>query len=289
MIGTHTQPSPTSSLLPHLSQEATPLALPTSEANHYAKSSRQLLNKHLIAHHPKAGLNPLVDAASLLFSVMGDLKYAAAYRQLHQLQHELVQEINQFQEAIAGHNYNAEYTLISRYILCATLDDVIANTPWGGQGQWDNFSLLATFNQDAQHQIKFFTILERSLKEPSVYIDLMEFIYICLSMGYKGQYRGTEHSQFQLEQITNNLYKHIRAFRGSFSKMLSPAPIKTPKAMKKSLQSNNVSLLFIFFITACMMMTIFIGLNYLMDVISNEAYKNISQIKTTVSHDTAKQ
>lgn len=287
MIGTQTQQQASSSLLPHLSQEAEPLTLPGAETNHYAKSSRQVLSKHLISHHPKAGLNPLVDAASLLFSVMGDLKSAAAFRQLHQLHHELVQEVTQFLETITQQGYNPEYVMICRYILCATMDDVIANTPWGGQGQWESFSLLSAFNQDTQHQSKFFSILERAIKEPSVYIDLMEFIYICLSLGYKGQYRGTEHSQYQLEQITNHLYKHIRAFRGSFSKSLSPVPLKAPKVPDKSSQPNHSSLLFIFFMTACMIMTIFIGLNYLMDVISNEAYKNINQIKTTVSNDTA--
>lgn len=250
-------------------------------------SAAKHLAKHFIIHSPKAGLNPLVDAASYLFTLIGELKQQTNdYRQLSQLQKELIQEIKHFQDAINHHGYNAEYILISRYILCATLDDIIANTSWGGQGQWDSYSLLLAFNQDAQHQDKFFTILERALKEPPLYIDLMELIYICLSMGYKGQYRSTEHSQYQLEQITNNLYKHIRSHRGSFSKTLSPVPLKTPKlTLKASLQSST-SILFIFMITACVVMTIFIGLDYLMDVISNEAYKNISQIKTAVSKET---
>lgn len=247
------------------------------------KSTTTHLSKRAITHNPKAGLNPLVDAASYLFSIIGELKHTSAYRQLNQLQKELIHEINHFQEMINHQGYNAEYTVICRYVLCATLDDVIANTPWGGQGQWDSYSLLSAFNQDTQHQSKFFTILERALKEPTLYIDLMEFIYICLSMGYKGQYRSTEHSQYQLEQITNNLYKHIRSYRGNFSKALSPVPLKTPKLTAKAALQNSTSLLFIFFVTACVMMTIFIGLDYLMDVISNEAYKNITQIKTTAN------
>ena len=247
------------------------------------KSTATHLSKRAITHNPKAGLNPLVDAASYLFSVIGELKHTTVYRQLNQLQKELIHEMNHFQEMINHQGYHAEYTVISRYVLCATLDDVIANTPWGGQGQWDSYSLLSAFNQDTQHQSKFFTILERALKEPTLYIDLMEFIYICLSMGYKGQYRSTEHSQYQLEQITNNLYKHIRSYRGNFSKALSPVPLKTPKLTAKVALQSSTSLLFIFFVTACVMMTIFIGLDYLMDVISNEAYKNITQIKTTAN------
>ena len=131
--------------------------------------------------------------------------------------------------------------------------------------------------------------MERTIKEPALYIDLMELMYICLSMGYKGQYRTTEHSQYQLEQITNNLYKHIRAYRGSFSKTLSPTPLKATKPSAKHLLQRKTSLLLIFIVTACVIMTIFVSLGYLMDVISNEAYKNIAQFGNSVAHKTSKQ
>lgn len=286
MLGTQANPSTTEILPPHL-------ITPTHQENTLTfsnkSSSATQLSRRAIVHNSKAGLNPLVDAASYLFTVIGNLKRTSAYRQLNQLQKELIHEINHFHEVIKHHGYHAEYMMICRYVLCATLDDVIANTPWGGQGQWDSYSMLLAFNQDTHHQSKFFTILDRALKEPARYIDLMEFVYICLSMGYKGQYRATEHSQYQLEQITNNLYKHIRSYRGNFSKSLSPVPFKTPKSTAKAaLQKSGASLLFIFFVTACTIMTIFIGLDYLMDVISNEAYKNITQIKTTVSQGSVK-
>lgn len=250
--------------------------------------SQLLLQSRVVAHNPKAGLNPLVDTAGYLFSVLGKLKQLKTYRQPSKLQKELVQEVTSFQEAIKNHGYNAEYIVICRYILCATFDDIISNTAWGAQGQWDSHCLLGAFNQDTQHQDKFFTIMERAIKEPAFYIDLMELMYICLSMGYKGQYRSTEHSQYQLEQITNNLYKHIRAYRGSFSKSLSPTPLKTAKSTTKPAAKRN-SMFFVFLVTACVIMTIFVSLGYLMDVISNEAYKNISPVETRVSYETPKQ
>ncbi len=233
-------------------------------------------------HSAKSGLNPLVDAASYLFSVIGKLKQIQAYTQLNKLQQELMQEVNTFTDAVKSQDDNSEYAIVCRYVVCATLDDIIANTEWGSQGVWDQYSILAAFNQDVQHQDKFFTIMERALKEPVLYIDLMELMYLCLSMGYKGRYRATEHSQYQLEQITNNLYKHIRANRGSFSKTLSPTPLKASGA--KAVIRNKTSFLFIFIVTACIVMAIFIGLGYLMDVISNEAYKNLASVTNPVPH-----
>lgn len=235
-------------------------------------------------HSTSAGLNPLVDVASYIFSVIGKLKQIQSYKQLNKLQEELKKEVTTFQDAVKSQGYNLEYSVVCRYIICATIDDIISNTTWGGNGQWDEYSLLAAFNQDAQHQDKFFTIMERAVKEPVLYIDLMELMYLCLSMGYKGRYRATEHSQYQLEQITNNLYKHIRAHRGSFSKTLSPTPLRAQGA--KAVIRNKTSLLFIFIVTACIVMAIFIGLGYLMDVISNEAYKNLTAVTETSLHST---
>ncbi|MFZ2314614.1 MAG: type IVB secretion system protein IcmH/DotU [Gammaproteobacteria bacterium] len=273
MIATHNDPT----LI-----EATPLSSPQHLKPVDASASPVLLTHRTMTHHPKAGLNPVVDTASYLISVLGKLKELKSYRQLSKLQSELVQEVNFFQETLNNLGYNGEYVVVSRYVICAVFDDIITNTAWGAQGQWDAHSLLAAFNLDTQHQDKFFSILERAVKEPSVYIDLMELMYICLSMGYKGQYRATEHNQYQLEQITHHLYKHIRAHRGNFSKTLSPTPLKPAAETKKTI-SSRISPLFVFFVTVCLVTTIFVGLGYLMDVISNEAYQNIAQIQTSAS------
>lgn len=108
-------------------------------------------------------------------------------------------------------------------------------------------------------------------------------MYLCLSMGYKGQYRSTEHNHYQLEQITNNLYKHIRAHRGSFSKALSPAGMK-PLKLKASHKAPRASLLVTLLMTACIIMVIFVSLGYIMDVIANEAYKTISPMENSLFH-----
>lgn len=283
MIATHNQPTSTDGSTSHASSEPAIFIdneTGFSNVKNLATPPSLVLQSNSAAHHPKAGVNLVVDAAGYLFSIIGKLKDLTSYRQLGKLQKELIQEVETFQASLQSHGYNAEYIIVTRYILCAALDDIIANTTWGAQGQWDSHNLLAAFNQDMQHQDKFFTIMERAIKEPAVYIDLMELMYICLSMGYKGQYRSTEHNQYQLEQITNSLYKHIRAYRGSFSKTLSPTPLKTAKPTAASVKGKT-SYLLIFFVTACVIMAIFIGLGYLMDVISNEPYEHISPVESS--------
>ena len=248
-------------------------------------ASQLLTRSKFISHHPKSGLNPLVDAAAYLFSIIGKLKQIKSYRHLNKLHKELIAEINTFQDIAKSHAYSSEYILVSRYALCATLDDVIINTSWGAQGQWDNYSLLVAFNQDAAQQERFFIILERLIKDPNLYIDLMEFMYICLSLGFKGSYRRTEFSNNQLEQIANALYKRIRAHHGDFSKTLSPFPMKG-SIIAKPPAKKKLSIGFVILTTASIMLALFIGLSYLLDTISSQAYQELMHIGKSILYET---
>lgn len=252
-----------------------------------AHAGQQLvLHNKFITHPIKAGLNPLVDAAGYLFSIIGKLKHLKFYRQLNHLHKELVSEINHFQDVIKAQGYSSEYILVSRYVICATFDDIITNTSWGTQGQWDNYSLLTTFNQESTRNERFFMILERVIADPALYIDVMELMYVCLSLGFKGGYRLSEFSHNQLEQITHALYKRIRAYRGDFSRQLSPFPIKATPIIQTPKTKNKASLSLTLLITASMIMLMFIGLGYLLDTISNHAYEALLHIGKSILYDT---
>ncbi len=245
--------------------------------------NQQLLHSQFITHNPKAGLNPLVDAAAYLFSIIGQLKQQKTQHHLHQLHKELVTEINIFQEAVKSQGYSAEYILVSRYALCATIDDIITSTPWGREGQWQPYSMLTIFNQDTGHEERFFLILDRIIKDTAIYIDVLELMYICLSLGYKGNCGANEFNHTQLEKVTQILYKHIRAHHGDFSKVLSPFPIK-PSAVKP-IPSRLSSYGLIFLITFSFIMLLFIGLSCMVDAISNNAYQELMHIGNRTSYE----
>lgn len=243
-----------------------------------------LLHSKFITHNRKAGLNPLVDAAAYLFSSIGKLTFLKSYRSLHKLQKELITEINAFQETAKAQGYSSEYILVSRYAVCATIDDIITHTTWGGEGQWDNYSVLTAFNQETLQSDRFFLILERIIKDPRLYIDVMEFMYICLSLGYKGNYRTSADDNHQLEKITDSLYRHIRSYHGDFTKVLSPFPVKAASTSKKPPPSTSYT--FTFLITASIIMLLFIGFGYMLDMISNQAYQELIRIGKSILYET---
>jgi type VI secretion system protein ImpK len=267
-----------------IEQEPPPFTLTKNTAADQPTHHPLLTHNKFIPHNIKAGINPLVDSAAYLFSIVGKLKTVMSYHKLEQLHKDLIKEINIFQESIKAQGYSSEYMLVSRYAICATLDDVISNTAWGSQGQWDNYSLLNIFSQESIKQERFFLILERIIKDPVIYIDVMEFMYLCLSLGYKGSYRSTEFSSNQLEKITHALYKRIRAFHGDVSKTLSPLMIKPITQTKSAVHKTSFWVTFL--ITASIVMTIFIGLGYMLDTISNQAYQALTHIGKPTSYET---
>lgn len=195
-------------------------------------SVQQLVSSKSHGHLPDAGLNPVVDAASYLFYLMGKLKRIKEYRDLAGLHDELALEVRKFQQRVHGCRYNVlfieEYIPIATYALCITFDDLIAETPWGAQGKWQKYSLVTALFAETASQKSLFIILERLLMDPNVYIDVVEFIYICLSFGLKCRDEDacTELSYEQNAQITNYLYKFIQAYRGNVSKVLAPFPLQ---------------------------------------------------------------
>ncbi len=247
-------------------------------------SNQTLLHSKFITHNPKAGVNPLVDTAAYLFSSVGKLTFLKSHRSLNKLQKDLVTEINTFQDAAKAHGYTSEYILVCRYAICATIDDIITHTTWGGEGQWDTYSVLTVFNQEAPQPDRFFLILERIIKDPRLYIDVMEFMYICLSLGYKGNYRTSTYGNFQLEKITHSLYRHIRSYHGDFTKVLSPFPSKTTPTVKKN--PTKISYIFTFLTTASVIMLVFIGLGYMLDTLSNQVYKELMSIGKSIVYET---
>ncbi|HEX2549556.1 MAG TPA: type IVB secretion system protein IcmH/DotU [Gammaproteobacteria bacterium] len=284
MVTTHNEKSAVSNIHLHVdnppSHHEDPIPF-TLAKNLNPTFQPMLLHNKLMIHHHKAGLNPLVDAAAYVFSSIGQIKNLQVYRNLSKLQKEFLEEINTFEVSAKSHGYSSEYIVVSRYALVATIDDIITNTAWGRE-DWHSFSLLDVFNQDAGREDRFFMILERITKDPKIYIDVMELMYICLSLGYKGSYRQSDENN-QLETLTHALYQHIRAHHGDYSKTLSPFPVR-PKPITKT-ETPKISYWFLFFITGSIIMLLFIGLGYFLDHTSNQSYEALMHIGKSILYE----
>lgn len=221
------------------------LNLPKKNLTEPLFAAQQLVTEQSTGQQPNTfqtniAINPIVAAASPLFTLSTQLAGQTTSPDLKELHHTLSHEIKLFENKANALGYRAPIILAARYLLCALLDEIILTTDWGKKSQWLEHNLLQTFQREAPGGERFFLILERSCENPELHIDLLELGYLCLSLGFQGKYRGTERSHQELGQIIDNIYHFIRYVRGDFSKCLLISPQTASHAQTKQKPKKKV-------------------------------------------------
>ena len=168
------------------------------------------------------GMNQLTACAAPLFSLISRIRNRAQHMDPDKLRSSVVAEVRAFENRALQAGVPAQTVKIARYALCATLDDVVLNTPWGGQSSWGLQSMVGTFHRETVGGDRFYDLLARLEKEPANNLDLLEFIYICLSLGFEGRLRVEQGGPDKHLQIRQGLARIIRGQRGDVERDLSP-------------------------------------------------------------------
>ncbi|MEM8591749.1 MAG: type VI secretion system protein TssL, long form [Pseudomonadota bacterium] len=168
------------------------------------------------------GMNRLNAAASTLISLVSRIRNRAQHMDPEKLRQSVVSEVRGFENRALQAGAEAQEVKIARYAICATLDDVVLNTPWGGQSVWAQQSMVGTFHKETVGGDRFYDLLARLEKEPGRNIDLLEFLYMCLSLGFEGRLRVEPRGSEKHLEIRAGLARIIRGQRGSIESELSP-------------------------------------------------------------------
>jgi type VI secretion system protein ImpK len=168
------------------------------------------------------GMNQLVALATPLFSLISRIRNRAQHMDPDKLRQSVMAEVRSFENAALKAGIDAQQVKVARYALCATLDDVVLNTPWGGQSSWALQSMVATFHRETVGGDRFYDLLARLEQDPAANIDMLEFIYMCLSLGFEGRLRVEHGGTDKHLQIRNSLARIIRGQRGEIERDLSP-------------------------------------------------------------------
>jgi type VI secretion system protein ImpK len=168
------------------------------------------------------GMNQLTACASTLFALISRIRNRAQHMDPDGLRKNVVAEVRAFENRALQAGVSAQTVKVARYALCATLDDVVLNTPWGGQSSWGLQSMVATFHREVIGGDRFYDLLARLEKEPGGNIDMLEFLYMCLSLGFEGRLRVEQGGSEKHLQIRGALARIIRNQRGPVERDLSP-------------------------------------------------------------------
>ncbi|WP_034604242.1 type IVB secretion system protein IcmH/DotU [Halodesulfovibrio aestuarii] len=151
-------------------------------------------------------INPLIDAATPLIGMALRVRSMSACEHIGIIYKHAVEEVKATEVELAEAGYEHAVILAFRYIFCSFIDEMVMSTSWGADSVWAEHSLLTRFHNETWGGEKVFTILSRLENEPSRYKDLLEFIYLCLSLGFEGRYRVMPHGREEYERIINRLF-----------------------------------------------------------------------------------
>ncbi len=169
-----------------------------------------------------ASFNPLVGSATSLLGLAIRLKNSGQLRDVDALRSRVVEEVKAFERRANETGLTPQSVRAARYALCATLDDLVLNTPWGAASAWGQQSMVALFHNETSGGERFFDLLEKLERDPGRYAEVLELMYLCLSLGFEGKYRVMSRGSIRHGEVREGLFRLIRSRRGDFERDLSP-------------------------------------------------------------------
>lgn len=162
-------------------------------------------------------LNNMVDAATPLLGMLLRLSNRESQSLPEYLFSQVVTDVQAVEQLLQEQGYEPGVIISFRYVLCTFIDEVALGHGWSTQNEWIKQSLLVHFHNETWGGEKVFILLERLIREPKRYQDLLEFIYLCFSLGFRGRYKVSAQNPQSLnefEQIYRRLHHVIHPLRG---------------------------------------------------------------------------
>jgi type VI secretion system protein ImpK len=229
-----------------------------------------------IALAPLAHLNPLVNAALPLLDLVVQIKNRAVHNDVASLRDRVVAEMNAFERAITPLGLSLQTMRAARYALCATIDDVVLNTPWGSRSVWTQRSMVGTFHNEVVGGDRFWELLNELKRNAGVNLDLLELLYFCITLGFEGKYRVMPRGASELIMVREDLYRLIRNNRGDFERSLSPR-WEGVKAAHRALY-EIIPLWLVALVAAGTLALLYVGFTLVLNSRSDVAYEALNAL-----------
>lgn len=160
------------------------------------------------------GLNSLVAFANPIFGVLPEIRTAKTHPDPALLKETLQDLSEAFEAGASAAGVTEESLEAAVYALCCLADDSVAATPWGAD--WMETGLLQTLCGETGGGQEFFVLLEATSKNPQGKQDLLEFLYVCLALGFEGRYRDRvayPRGREELDEVRAKLHALVAAHR----------------------------------------------------------------------------
>ena len=167
------------------------------------------------------GSSPILVAAAPSLSLLARLRNVLSVPNPGALRERAVEEIRRFEQTLRAQNLPMELIRAGHYALCASLDDVVRNTPWGSRGPWADTSLVAAFHGEVRSGERFFDVLAQLSRQQGKFLPVIELMYVCMSLGMQGRYRLSPRGPAELDRVREETYVLLMRQRPPAERALS--------------------------------------------------------------------
>jgi len=183
----------------------------------------QSASDRVIRAVPRTGTNALVAAAApVLAAAVRITADRGRAPDIDNLRRAFVAAMRRFETEALATGMDTRSLRAARYALCATVDDLVLNTPWGSSSSWAQQSITSIFHNEVTGGERFFQILDEMQQDLGHHEPVVELMYLCLSLGFSGQYRVMSRGVAAVTELRDGVYRTIRQRRGEFERELSP-------------------------------------------------------------------
>jgi type VI secretion system protein ImpK len=169
---------------------------------------------------PAISVSALTVAASPLLQLLSRLSLLRSPPVARALREHTLEQLHSFEQKARDAGIPIELLRPAHYSLCATIDDVVLNTPWGAASGWAEQTLVATLHPTVRNTDQFFEQLRQMQQAPAKFLSVIELMYLCLSHGFMGRYRQTP-GDGTLDRLRTEAYTAIASQRQAADPALS--------------------------------------------------------------------
>ena len=168
--------------------------------------------------------NPLIRAAWPLLSLAIRLRDTTDPPDIKSLRQEVLREIKAFPDRAAEESdgqMTQQTIRVARYLVAATIDDLVLSTPWGAHSIWSQHGMVSSVYKETWGGERFFDILYALHQDPRENLPVLELIYHCLAIGFTGKFRLVTQGRSELKAIRDALYQTLRSWREPEDRVLA--------------------------------------------------------------------
>jgi len=185
-----------------------------NKADSHSQTSMPELNKQVSSENTLiSSAMPLIHYAMGLLTINDSVDISV-------IRTRLISDIGRFENKAEQCFSDRSQVAAARYLLCSFIDEIVSTSPWGQSHRWSQESLLSYFHSETYGGDGFFKLLERAQQKPANYLDLLELMYVCLSLGFAGRYRIDRDGVTKLEGLRESMMNTITQCRAPDNRSL---------------------------------------------------------------------